>query len=121
MHTGECIDRFGSLRSALLCRNGFGMGVKIKICGITNEADAMAAVEAGADALGFVFYEKSPRRISVADAARIARELPPFVSLVGVFVDGTKKLIDEAQVDCGLGALQFHGNEAPAFCEQFAN
>jgi len=97
------------------------MGLKIKICGITNAGDAMAAIEAGADALGFMFYEQSPRNVSIASVAKIARELPPFVSLVGVFVDPAEELIAEAQVECGLDALQFHGQESPAFCEQFAN
>src|SRR6266542_4559517 len=97
------------------------MGLKIKICGITNGNDARAAIAAGADALGFIFYEQSPRHISIAAVAKIARELPPFVSRVGVFVDPTEKLIAEAQAECGLDALQFHGQESPAFCEQFAN
>lgn len=68
-----------------------------------------------------MFYEQSPRNVSIPSVAKIARELPPFVSLVGVFVDPTEELIAEAQVECGLDALQFHGHESPAFCEQFAN
>ena len=87
------------------------MGLKIKICGITNADDAMAAIAAGADALGFMFYEQSPRNVSIPSVAKIARALPPFVSLVGVFVDPTEELIAEAQVECGLDALQFHGHE----------
>jgi len=99
----------------------FRMGLKIKICGITNADDAMAAIEAGADALGFMFYEQSPRNVSIASVAKIARELPPFVSLVGVFVDPTEEVIAQAQGECGLDALQFHGQESTAFCERFAH
>jgi len=95
------------------------MSVKVKICGITNAPDALAAVEAGADALGFMFYEKSPRHISIPDAARVIRELPPFIMKVGVFVDASEDLVMRAIGDCGLNLLQFHGNESPEYCTQF--
>ena len=95
------------------------MSVKVKICGITNAPDALAAVEAGADALGFMFYEKSPRHISIPDATKIIRELPPFVMKVGVFVDASEDLVMRAIGDCGLNRLQFHGNESPEYCTQF--
>src|SRR6185369_10039986 len=95
------------------------MSVKVKICGITNAADALAAVEAGADALGFNFYEKSPRHISTSAAAEIVRQLPPFIMKVGVFVDAEEDLVLRAIGDCGLSMLQFHGEETPEFCTQF--
>ena len=95
------------------------MSVKVKICGITNTADAIAAAEAGADALGFMFYERSPRHISVQEAAKIIRELPPFIMKVGVFVDATEDLVMRVIGDCGLTMLQFHGEESPEYCTQF--
>lgn len=95
------------------------MSVKVKICGITNTPDALTAAEAGADALGFMFYEKSPRHVSVRQAAEIIRELPPFVLKVGVFVDASEDLVMRAIGDCGLNLLQFHGNEEPEYCTQF--
>jgi phosphoribosylanthranilate isomerase len=95
------------------------MSVKVKICGITNASDALAAAEAGADALGFMFYAKSPRHISVPQAAEIIRELSPFVIKVGVFVDASEDLVMRAIGDCGLNLLQFHGNETPEYCMQF--
>jgi phosphoribosylanthranilate isomerase len=87
--------------------------IRVKICGITNAADARVAVEAGADALGFIFVEGTPRFVTPEQVAPIIRKLPPFVTPVGVFWDhpaGHVKAIAEA---CGLRALQFHGNEAP--------
>ena len=87
--------------------------VKVKICGITSGDDARLAVEAGADALGFIFVENTPRFVSPDAAAAIIRMLPPFVTPVGVFWDhpsGHVKAVAEA---CGLKALQFHGDETP--------
>jgi phosphoribosylanthranilate isomerase len=95
------------------------MSVKVKICGITNSADAVGAVQAGADALGFMFYDQSPRRITVEDAATIARTLPPFILRVGVFVNPSEELVLRAIAKCGLNLLQFHGEETPEFCTQF--
>jgi phosphoribosylanthranilate isomerase len=95
------------------------MSVKVKICGITNAPDALAAVEAGADALGFMFYEKSPRQVTIRQAAEIIRELPPFVLKVGVFVDAPEDTVTRAIGDCALTMLQFHGNETPEYCAQF--
>jgi len=82
--------------------------------------DALAAVTAGADALGFMFYERSPRRVSFAQAAEMIRALPPFVSKVGVFVDASEAWIRQAILECGLDTLQLHGSETPAFCRSFA-
>jgi phosphoribosylanthranilate isomerase len=95
------------------------MSTRVKICGITNLADAQAAVEAGADALGFNFYEQSPRCVAVSTAAEISKQLPPFVLRVGVFVNAAEELVTRAIGECGLGLLQFHGDEPPEFCTQF--
>jgi phosphoribosylanthranilate isomerase len=95
------------------------METKVKICGITNSADAQAAVAAGADALGFIFYEKSPRFVSLKTAAEISKQLPPFIMRVGVFVNAPEDLILRAISEVGLTMLQFHGDEPPEFCTQF--
>ena len=99
------------------CRDN--MPVKVKICGITNLPDGMAAAEAGADALGFVFYDQSPRHVSIAAAAAFIRQLPPFVMKVGVFVNSPEDLVLRASRECGLNLLQFHGDEPPDYCLQF--
>src|ERR1039457_4265286 len=96
------------------------MNTKIKICGTTNLNDALLAVELGADALGFVVYAKSPRYITVGDAANICNAFPPFVIKVGVFVDELEYEIEKALGECLLNALQFHGDEPPGFCQKFA-
>jgi phosphoribosylanthranilate isomerase len=95
------------------------MSIVVKICGITSLADGVAAVEAGADALGFMFYDRSPRRISLPEAAAVIRELPPFIVKVGVFVDAEADTVVRAIGECGLNLLQFHGNESPDYCRQF--
>ena len=95
------------------------MSTRVKICGITNLADALAAVEAGADALGFNFYEKSPRQVSQKTAAEISKQLPPFVMRVGLFVNAPEELVTRAIGECSLTMLQFHGDEPPEFCVQF--
>jgi phosphoribosylanthranilate isomerase len=95
------------------------MSIRVKICGITNLADAQVAVAAGADALGFNFYEKSPRFIPTATAAEISRALPPFTLRAGVFVNPGEELVRRAIGECGLNLLQFHGDEPPDFCTQF--
>ena len=86
---------------------------RVKICGITNLDDAMVAVEAGADALGFNFVEKSPRFVTPAQVAPIVRALPPFVTPVGIFWDHPAGHVKQAVEACGLRALQFHGDERP--------
>ncbi|MEO8123658.1 MAG: phosphoribosylanthranilate isomerase [Burkholderiales bacterium] len=91
---------------------------RIKICGLTREADVQAAVEAGADAVGFVFYEKSPRHVGVDHAAQLARSLPPFVAPVGLFVNAEPALIDRALTAIPGLLLQFHGDETPAQCRR---
>ena len=95
------------------------MSVKVKICGITSIADGVVAAEAGADMIGLMFYERSPRHISIATAAEIARALSPFVVKVGVFVNPTEDAVLRAIGECGVTLLQFHGEELPAFCTQF--
>ena len=92
------------------------MSTRVKICGITREQDASAAIECGADALGFVFYEPSPRHVSVERAAAIARRLPPFVTTVALFVDADTGLIDRVVGEVGVDLLQFHGHESPEDC-----
>ena len=95
------------------------MNVKVKICGITNIADAIAAAEAGADAIGLMFYEKSPRNISIQTAKEIVTQLSPHIIKVGVFVNPSEELVMRVIGDCGVGLLQFHGDETPEFCTQF--
>lgn len=90
--------------------------VKVKICGITNLEDALVAIDAGADALGFVFYSKSPRHVFPEQAAAIIRLLPPFVQTVGLFVNETLETVNETADLCGLDIIQLHGAESPEFC-----
>ena len=95
------------------------MAVRVKICGITRMQDLHAACNAGADALGFVFYEKSPRHLSIAAAAALVRQLPPFVQAVGLFVNADPAFVESVLQDVPLDLLQFHGDETPAYCEGF--
>ncbi|MHB1061927.1 MAG: phosphoribosylanthranilate isomerase [Thiobacillus sp.] len=95
------------------------MAVRVKICGITRLQDLHAACDASADALGFVFYEKSPRHLSIANAAALLRELPPFVQSVGLFVDAEPAFIESVLQAVPLDLLQFHGDETPADCARF--
>jgi phosphoribosylanthranilate isomerase len=91
---------------------------KTKVCGITNAGDALAAVEAGADALGFIFYEKSPRYIAPAVACRIIAELPPLVTSVGVFVNESLATVRSIMDSCQLGVAQLHGDENASYCQE---
>ena len=91
--------------------------VKVKICGITNLDDAMAAADFGADALGFVFFKKSPRYISPANTGKIIKRLPQFVSTVGVFVNEDKNTIRKTVSQAGIDVIQLHGEEPPAACK----
>ena len=90
---------------------------RIKICGLTRAADVDAAVQAGADAIGFVLYDKSPRAVSVARAAELARRLPPFVTPVLLLVNASAALRQAALAAVPQALLQFHGDESPAQCE----
>ncbi len=94
--------------------------VRSKICGITRVEDALAAVEAGADAIGLVFYAKSPRAVDIEQAKAIVAALPPFVTSVGLFVDMPRETLQALLREVPLDLLQFHGDESPADCEGFA-
>jgi phosphoribosylanthranilate isomerase len=93
------------------------MQVKVKICGITNIGDATAAVDFGADALGFVFFKGSPRYISPDAAAAIIKQLPPFTTTVGVFVDEKPEQVEKIINLTCIDIVQFHGNEPPEICD----
>ncbi|HEX5355435.1 MAG TPA: phosphoribosylanthranilate isomerase [Aquabacterium sp.] len=93
---------------------------RIKICGLTREADVDAAVEAGADAIGFVVYDKSPRYVTAARAGELARRLPPYVTPVVLLVNASGELLDQALQAVPNALLQFHGDETPAQCEAAA-
>lgn len=92
---------------------------RVKICGITRVEDARAAIDSGADALGLVFYSKSPRYVELSVAANIARTIEPFVTTVGLFVNAEAAQVREAVKTVGLDLLQFHGDEDEAYCAQF--
>lgn len=93
--------------------------IRVKVCGITSETDAYMAINAGADAIGLVFYESSPRAVSIEQAASIARAVGPFVTVVGLFVDANADFIEQVLAQVPLHVLQFHGNETDVFCAQF--
>jgi len=93
--------------------------IKVKTCGITNIEDALICSNEGADALGFIFSQKSPRYISRQAAKKIISKLGPFVIKVGVFLDQEKQKVLDIATNLGLDILQFHGNETPAYCSFF--
>ena len=93
--------------------------VKVKICGITNYEDAAAALDMGADLLGFNFYPKSPRFVSLEKAREIISKLPGFIDIAGVFVNESIEQIQETKNLCQLDWVQLHGDEDPEFCKQF--
>ncbi|MHB1091359.1 phosphoribosylanthranilate isomerase [Thiobacillus sp.] len=95
------------------------MAVRVKICGITRLQDLYDACDAGADAVGFVFYEKSPRRVSAEAAAVLVRAVPPFVQSVGLFVNAAPAFVEQVLQAASLDVLQFHGDETPADCARF--
>lgn len=95
------------------------MPVRVKICGLTSVADAKAAAAAGADAIGLVFYPKSPRYVPADRAAEIVAGLPPFVTVVGLFVNATPAFVQETLAQVPIGLLQFHGDEDETYCRQF--
>lgn len=92
---------------------------RIKICGITTVPDGIAAAEAGADAVGFVFYPKSPRYVDPAKVAEIVSAMPPFVTTVGLFVNAAPEFVNETLAVAPLNLLQFHGDESETYCRQF--
>ena len=95
------------------------MIVKVKICGITNHRDAMAAVDMGADLLGFNFYPESPRYIKPSKAAKIIGKIPAFVDVAGIFVNEEFEEIRQVIDMCQLSWVQLHGDESPEFCKKF--
>ena len=92
--------------------------VKVKICGMTNLKDVKVAVDGGVDAVGFIFYKKSPRSVTMQEVREIILELPPFVDSVGVFVNETAEQINKIADHCKLDRVQLHGDESPAFCKK---
>jgi phosphoribosylanthranilate isomerase len=94
--------------------------VRIKLCGITRLDDALVAVASGVDALGFIFYKKSARNIDPEDARIIIEQLPPFVDVVGVFVDRKRSEVEEIIRYCGLNYAQLHGEESVKYCDRLS-
>ena len=92
---------------------------RVKVCGITRPEDARVAAAAGVDAIGLVFYAKSPRFVGLSDAAVISAEVGPFVTTVGLFVNAPQLQVAETLERVGLQLLQFHGDEDDAYCRQF--
>ena len=95
--------------------------VKVKVCGITNLEDAVRSIQAGCDALGFVFYKKSSRYITPEQACQIIKQLPPHIIKMGVFANARENNVKRIAKLCKLDVLQFHGNESPEFCSKFKN
>jgi phosphoribosylanthranilate isomerase len=95
------------------------MRTRVKICGITRRQDAEIAIEMGADAIGLVFYEPSPRAVTIAQAKQIVEGLPPFVTVVALFVDADVSFVNACLSEVRIDLLQFHGNESADYCEQF--
>lgn len=93
---------------------------RVKICGITRPEDGVEAARLGADAIGLVFYEKSPRNVSLEQARTIVRVLPPFVSVVALFVNPDEVFVRRVLDACPVDILQFHGEESPEFCRSFS-
>jgi len=96
------------------------MKTRIKICGLTREEDVDAAVAAGADAIGLVFYPPSPRYVTPERAAQLVKRIPPFVDVVGLFVNEPADVVRAACAALPINVLQFHGDESPDYCRQFA-
>lgn len=95
------------------------MRTRVKICGITQTQDAVFAVKSGADAIGLVFYEPSPRSVTIAQAQKIVKEIGPFVTIVGLFVDAKADTVHSVLEQVSIDLLQFHGDESVKYCEQF--
>jgi phosphoribosylanthranilate isomerase len=95
------------------------MKPRIKICGLTREEDVQAAVDAGADAIGLVFYPPSPRYVDLQKAAVLARAIPPFITIVGLFVNADPAVVRETLAAVPIHLLQFHGDEDEIYCRQF--
>lgn len=92
---------------------------RIKICGITRPEDGVAAAYLGADAIGLVFYDKSPRHVTLEQARAVIAALPPFVTVVALFVDPSRAWVEQVLAACAIDVLQFHGDETADFCRSF--
>jgi len=97
------------------------MTPRIKICGITRPEDAVIAADLGVDAIGLVFYAKSPRKVEIEQANRILAVVPPFMTVVGLFVDPSPFFVQTVLDEVPLDILQFHGNESSELCEDFGH
>lgn len=95
------------------------MRTRVKICGVTRPEDALQAAQLGADAIGLVFYEQSPRYVTIEQARRVTAALPPFVSVVGLFVNADSGVVEQVLDTVPLDVLQFHGDESPEQCERY--
>lgn len=95
------------------------MRTRVKICGITSQEDALHVVNAGADAIGLVFYAPSPRAVTLEQAKKITEAVPAFVTVVGLFVNAEKAEIEKIIAEVGIDLIQFHGDESAEFCRQF--
>jgi len=105
--------------ASIFRHNALSIMTRTKICGITRVEDVLAAARSGADTLGLVFYDKSPRYVSVQQAVQLAAAVPPFVTLVGLFVNPSEEEVRNVLRQVPLGVLQFHGEEKPEFCARF--
>ena len=109
----------GFLPGELCCIFSDPMRTRVKICGITRRVDALESVKQGADAIGLVFYPPSPRAVSIEQASRIVEGLPPFITVVGLFVNAERSEIAATLAQTRIDLLQFHGNESPEACEGY--
>lgn len=96
---------------------GANARTRVKVCGLTRPEDALAAARLGADAVGLIFYPASPRGVDIDTARNVRRALPPYVTVVGVFVDPQADFLERAIREVSLDLIQFHGNESPEFCQ----
>ena len=114
-------DSLANEAGAAAPEQGIPRRTRIKLCGLSKPADVSCAIDLGADAIGLVFYPPSPRSVSVAQAVELVHQVPPFVSVVGLFVNPTPDWMREVVSNVGLSLLQFHGDETPAQCESLAS
>jgi len=114
------IDNLANEAGAAAPEQGIPRRTRIKLCGLSKPADVSCAIDLGADAIGLVFYPPSPRSVSVAQAVELVHQVPPFVSVVGLFVNPTPDWMREVLSNVGLSLLQFHGDETADQCESLA-
>lgn len=115
----ECDSRQRFSYASRLFLAASNMRTRVKICGITRPEDALVAVTLGSDAIGLVFYEPSPRNVSIEQARAICDRLPPFVTVVGLFVDAEPAWVEKVSAAIPLDLLQFHGDESPEECSSY--